>query len=656
MSLVKRIKDNFKKNKWYLLAFTIIWVILVVFLLNKYSTSIGKEFIGNENRNDNVVELNEETKIEALIPSQDKADSVSVLLATYARKNKGEFTIKVTGTTSKYVYAQETINVDKIQDNAYYVLGLNKQLNTIDDSYIRISFTSNSDVGKGIGVYYTSEKCFGNSDLLVSNTKIDGDLSLRYLVENNLVNEFAQKILLWSIVGYSLLILILLLIEPKIEIMFAIIILVFGLIFMITITPMSPPDEETHYHYCIQVSSYMMGQGDTHIFIDDAYVDNGYFGGHYNTAYAYHRLIKKFNKPLELTGDLCEMISDIDYDRNYALYYIPQSIGITIGRLLNLNMLKIFYLGRLFNLLSYTVLMYFAIKKTPILKVLFGIISSLPIFIQQAISYSYDPTIIALCFLELSFILKWIHVDEKISKKEFVLAFINCLILAPAKIVYGFISLLFLFVPSERFESKKKRNISVLILCSPAIIIILYNIISRFVGSLFIVFAEEYVYQEPWNMTYVFKHPIDTIWLFLRTLRYGIKKWFYDAVGYTLSGQTLVLPLYMVYINIGLLTVSSMLYEKKQNSNLFKLSVFLICVVIGIFIMIGMMLGWTYRDAVIIDGVQGRYFCPILPYVFLILNNRKINIKRDIYKYIMFAQIMSFFATQMFVLSYTFVH
>src|SRR5262249_52958378 len=53
------------------------------------------------------------------------------------------------------------------------------------------------------------------------------------------------------------------------------------------------------------------------------------------------------------------------------LAYVPQVLGITLGRILNLSPLLLMYLGRIFNLISWTFLIFTAIKTTPIYKWLF---------------------------------------------------------------------------------------------------------------------------------------------------------------------------------------------------------------------------------------------------------------------------------------------
>jgi uncharacterized membrane protein len=661
LSIVKqKIKNNFKKNKFFMLVVLVIWAVLIFFTINKYKDSLGKEPIGNDLQ-DKVIELSKNVKIESIIPIEENTESISVKFATYARRNKGTVTIEISGVESGKVYGTKTINVNNIQDNSYITIGLSDSIDSKDSSF-KIILTSDSEKDESVGVYRSSERVFDGSKLIINNNIVQGDLTLKYSIKNDDFNNLCKQIIYWSIVGLSALLISVFFIDNY-EILFTSIIMIFGLIMMIIITPMSAPDEQLHYENCLQISNYLFGHAEDHIMVDYAYANDGYFSGHYNTSTAYTRLIKEFNEPMELSGDLKECNSDAE--GSYYLYYIPQTIGIVLGRLLNINMLKLFYLGRLTNLIFYAICIYIALKNTPKYKLLFGMIATMPMFIQQVSSYSYDSFVFGLSFVELAFILKWIHQEEIISKKDYIFALIVSVILAPAKVVYGLFSFLYFFVPWQRFGSKKKKTLLVLLLCSPAIILVSYNIILRLwnqIVNLFTVFADEsddvnYIFTvKLWNMPYILEHPVETIMIILRTIRYQIKSWFYDSISHTLSGHTLVLPLYITYIHIVLLFISSFVKQEKMESIGFKLTNILICISIGLLTIVGMLAGWTERGAQMVNGVQGRYFCPLLSYFFITFNNNKFSISTKVSKYLICAQILVYFEVIVYVLSYTFLN
>jgi len=653
----ERILANFKKNKIILLVFVVAWMVSIFLLITKYDSKLGKEPIGN-NACDNVVEINKENYIESVVPVEENSESVSIMFATYARKNKGSVNVKIVGQGTKTLYVDEQVKCKSVQDNSFVTF----ELNNIKDKYLIVSISSDNNVDESIGVYYSNEEYFNGSRLKINDELFEGDLTLKYSIYNEGLKELCISIICWSIVGITLLILLLLLVEPKYEVLFTIIIIVFGLIMNIAITPMSSPDEQLHYENCLQLSNYVFGHKEDHIYVSQELANDSHFAGHYNTSMAYIRLIEQFNDPLKISDKLKECKTDAE--GSYIVYYIPQVLAICISRLINLNMLKTFYLGRLFNLVLYVICIYFAIKNTPVHKLLFGILASTPMFIQTAVSYSYDVFIIGMCFIVASYLLKWMNTAELIETKDIVLLFIVCLLLAPAKVIYGLLILLFIFVPTSKFGSQKKKMLVIGIMFLPTFCLLMYNILIRFedtIKNLFVVHADDgtLVPREMrfWTVRYCVQHPIEAITIIAKTIRYNIKKWFYDSIGHTLSGQTLVLPTYLTYIELIVVFLATFRKENVFYSpSMYKLFSLGVCVAIAMLVLITMLTGWTHRGDEMIIGVQGRYFCPFLPFFFTSLSNKKIRVSEKLDKYIVYVHIINFFAVIMYVLAYTFLN
>ena len=70
--------------------------------------------------------------------------------------------------------------------------------------------------------------------------------------------------------------------------------------------------------------------------------------------------------------------------------YVPQAAGIAIGRLIGVEPLTAFYLGRLTNLLISIALAFFAIRLAPFGKPLFLLIGLLPMTMFELASLSCD--------------------------------------------------------------------------------------------------------------------------------------------------------------------------------------------------------------------------------------------------------------------------
>ena len=678
-NLFDRVKENYSKNKIVVTILLLLWVVTVVATLFTYKDTLGKGSTGNE-AFDNVVELIQGTTIEEVLPAEEGADAIAIKVATYARNNSGTFNVKVTGNNTKKVYADKTINVQSVQDNAFTVIALDENL--VGNETIKVVLSSDSVKDKAIGVYYSDLKVFENSILKVGNRLMQGDLSMRFMKDNEDLHLFYMIVISFVITTFTIIILLILLVKPKYEILFTVIAICFGLTFWLIITPMSVPDETVHYEYSFQLSNKMMGNKN-HLLFDEDYQDYGAMVGHYNISAAYERFIKKINRPLTLEGKMIKM--NIDIDESYTSCFIPQALGITVARLLNWNMLRTFYLGRLFNLIFYIICVYIAIKKTPVHKVLFGIMATLPIFMQQAASFSYDCYINGLTFVIIAFLMKWIHEDKPIDKKDFIIAFMANLMISPIKVVYGLFSFLYWFIPKERFGSKKNKIIGTLILTGPAIyqlaillFPIMFRVIRKIYENVFMFNATENTLSltnmkvirpmelegDIYTFSYVMEHPLEMIEIFLRTVRYNIKTWFYASFGRALSGNTLILPTWLVHSILAILVFASLRNDGKPESLGFKLTTLFLCVFGGIMMVGGLLVSWTEMDQAVIEdfggpiiqGVQGRYFSPMLPYLFILLNNKKLKLDKKFDEYLIYAFVLLVFEVIVYVLSYTFMN
>ncbi len=690
--LKNTVKENFNKNRIAVTAMILIWIFTVVFTLYSYRNTLGKISSGNEFY-DNVVEMCEGTKISEKLPVVEDSESLAIKFATYARKNKGTFNVKVSGEKSNTVYLDKDINVNYIQDNAFVTFRLSEKLHSSKDQFITIDISSKSNKDQAAGVYYSNEKAYENSILTINGKVEEGDLSVRFMNESPELDLFYKIVISWVIISFSLIIFMLLLVKPKYEVLFTMMAICFGLTFWLIITPMSVPDETIHYEYSFQLSNYMMGKKD-HLIFDEEYQNYGAFAGHQNISAAYERFIKKINRPMSL--DEKDVKMNFDIDESYKICFVPQALGITVARLLNWNMLRTFYLGRLFNLAFYVICVYIAIKKTPYHKLLFGIIATLPIFMQQAASFSYDCYINGLTFVIIACLLKWMYQEEKIDKKEFIFVFIVNMLIAPIKVVYGLFTFLYWFVPEKNFGSKKNKIIGTLIVTAPAmyelgvlLFPLIYRILKRIAET--IVGRELYVEHnvlstdvtlydpkiinhplpyfdgtegETYTFSEILYNPLMALEICLRTIRYGIKTWFYASFGRALSGNSLILPTTIVHLTLGILIAAALREEEYVSTIKFKLAIIVMCIFGGLMMVGGMLISWTEveQDVIeayggpIIQGIQGRYFSPFLPYLFIILHNNRIKLPKKIDPYLLYVFILMVFEVIVYVLSYTFMN
>ena len=108
-------------------------------------------------------------------------------------------------------------------------------------------------------------------------------------------------------------------------------------------------------------------------------------------------------------------------------------------------------------------------------------------------------------------------------------------------------------------------------------------------------------------------------------------------IGSPLGWLEINIPSIIIIALILLLFLSVIQKDTEKINVSWKLRGFSICVFGGISLLIvaALYLDWTSLGSGVVEGVQGRYFAPMLPLIVLIFNNSNFVLKRSIDYYIM---------------------
>lgn len=409
----------------------------------------------------------------------------------------------------------------------------------------------------------------------------------------------------------------------KIQNIFLVIMIPLGILFMILIPPGQTPDEHVHYARTYEISE----------------------GNLISSK-------KCRNMPKEVYSSFIERQSDGNYEKllsnvtkknsdkencyyfpSAAVYnficYMPQTIGVTIGKLFNLPILVDAYLGRLFNLLCFVLLMYLSIKYIPFYKEVLVLISLLPITLQEAISLSPDALTIGIIVFLVSYVLHLTYNKDTVSNKDYLLLSILCIITSLCKIVYIPVCLILFIIPKQKFKSLKDKNIRIFAL---AFLVIIINLLWLKTASGFLVQTREDVYPEK-QIEFILSHPINYLITFFKSIRFHRKFYLFTMLGQHLEllniNVTKFYPILSIIFMIILIIIERMRNSIIKNST--KLLIFLISFIITFLILTSLYIQWTPVKRTIIEGVQGRYFLPILFFVPMLFMRTKKNEK--IYKF-----------------------
>lgn len=405
--------------------------------------------------------------------------------------------------------------------------------------------------------------------------------------------------------------------KHSIEKKFLILFITFGIFYMFLIPPGQLPDEPNHFYRANEISrGHLISKT----------LENGYSGRELPSN-LYVISNEKYSNIIDKIDIKNDNKTNFFMFSNTSLYsficYTPQVIGISIARLLNLPVLIQAYIGRLFNLLTFSLLMYFAIKIIPYKKKLVFLLCFCPMVIQEAASLSPDSLTISSSILLISFALRWMESkkNEKLKIKDYALISILSVIVSQCKIVYLPICLIIFLIPYEKFGSKKRKYIFIGMLAA----------LVCFLNLFWTASVEKILEGQHFNeanselqIKYILSHPLAFIRVILLDLNNNLFGYIASALGsdiasYNVNLSKIIFNIFYIYFIIIFLTKYN---EKEKISNNCRFLCFIIIVSSALLIYTSLYLQWNPVGEKRIMGLQGRYFIPlILPLCLLFDNN-----------------------------------
>lgn len=429
---------------------------------------------------------------------------------------------------------------------------------------------------------------------------------------------------------------------------------VFGIVFGMVFPMNTIADEPQHMRTAYNLSNIMMGiqspEGAVMMRQDDADYDFSYTVYNLNDV---NRYLKELSEPLK-NDTLVPVYEEnltpqtLDYAREPRVFktewyqYIAPAAGITLGRLLKLNTISMYLLGRLFNLILYIAAVWFALKLLPAGKSILYTLSLNPISMQLAASTSRDVFRITSAALVVSLTL-YLFFTEK-EQIRFRKTAIGALIISSALLfplrsyVYSLIALLpvFLYLYRKKWITGKRVAIFTAV-C--AVLFVIAIILKYFVfpGNI----VEEPKFLLSWTNEYRYtkevfiNHPLFVFTFLKNTLIARGDYYVKTMIGYQLGWLDLNIPEYLVSAFLILMAVNTFRrdYESHQLSAGLRLTLFVFSWISVVLIIMGIAIVWTPVTSPVAEGVQGRYFLPIALPMLLALRGNAItaNEKCDIY-------------------------
>lgn len=415
---------------------------------------------------------------------------------------------------------------------------------------------------------------------------------------------------------------------------FTIVAIVFGSGFLMTTPPFQVADEIAHFGRVYKLSEFETLQKN----------ENGVSGGslpqsigEISGIFRYlcwqpqnKTSLTQIKQALKLTlkSDV-KNFERIDAGNYFYFSYLPQIPAVLIGRLFEVNTLYILYLGRFFALIFYIFCVRYAIFKIPFAKYLLMTIALLPMCLAQAGSFNADCVSFSLSFLYLGLILKKANDDQPfLMDLDLFLILAISLICGILKPVYLPIAA-FIFIVPQLYHKKNR----VVLFCTVATVFT--ALLFTYLWSFFRSYAySSNISNAGSSLTTTLiggsgKDRINTLIdsphlmfeVFSNTFKYFGEMYYKSTIG-ILGYLDTALPDRVYFIFAFVIIILALFEAKKMNTLLFPQRFLLFSVSIGIiFLTVLAMYSMTRQDAgMIAEGVQGRYFIPVLFPLFVSVN------------------------------------
>jgi uncharacterized membrane protein len=301
--------------------------------------------------------------------------------------------------------------------------------------------------------------------------------------------------------------------------------------------------------------------------------------------------------------------------------YFPQIVGILIGRLLEAPPIALLYVARFLNAGATLLILFIAIRGTPIIGWAMAAAHLTPMALFQIGSTSADGMTFALTALVLSFGLRLIYGTLLIKSDKMAIA-LGALasLMTLAKFAYFPMLAVFFLAPSQNLASSRKtywKRLAFLIMPS----IILQSMWVFYIKDSVVATRQDIVVNTNEQVRFVLAHPIHfikAVWVsWDATFRFYIES-YYGFLGWLdtkLPEFTLWAAAVGFFLTCFIPNIPSFKLDWKK-----RLAFLAVLLTTNFSIFFFLYLYWNPVGANQVEGIQGRYFIPLSAMLALVIS------------------------------------
>lgn len=250
-------------------------------------------------------------------------------------------------------------------------------------------------------------------------------------------------------------------IHLKYEYIFMITVLLWGAIFLFVFPFANGADENKHFATSYYIANIILNRdismGANGGRIEDIWVDYGNNGNIYDILRPWYLSISGGNWiGQQEVGTADINLSSIIF-KHVWWKYVPSTIGIVVGRILNLGHFGLLYFARYFNTIYVALMGALSIRIAPRGKAQLTYIGMIPLFIGVSASYNYDAVFLPLIMLYMAIVIK-IYEDDNVRFQDIICGVICYILFTIHKSYLAFYIVLLLYV---LWKKGKKQKISI---------------------------------------------------------------------------------------------------------------------------------------------------------------------------------------------------
>lgn len=647
MICMNKEKGTDRKIKWLANFAVLAFLIFCIFWYGNQKIETGKvykECFYYTSAESTTDMLDENSEITQEFMVRDKAvNGIVLICATYTTKIKNGTIYASVFDKKGCCVAEAKISAKKMQDNESLIIDFGEQLIQPQEEKYCLKLTFSGIKNEKMSFWIAKRSVSEAEKLHVNGQDVNAHLVLTTIIPGH--DLFYKVFIIVMLIISVMIILVYFLLyrfHTKLHYIYFLTGTVLGIVYMIIIPVFAAPDEPTHFYMSYEISNSILGikEDENRIAMrkDDSeneYITIGIDRKYYNQYY--EKLTSLFANNEEIV-----QTKNWHLKTNKYFYYIS-AFGIAVGRLLHLSTGVVFLCGRIFNMMLFVLAVTYAIKKIPFGKAVIFLWAILPMTLQQICSYSYDVCILTLSILIISLSLHIAYAEQKeIKRREWLFLYLFIMLLVPAK---RFALIPLCFIPVIIYLKKRREFPKAGYYLAGVLIGITFIVVCQELSSLGAsgsnATSEHYISwanEKGYTLSELLKTPTVLFEIIGNTIYSKGDYYIGSVLGDYLGWSEISVPMFLLFPYIVLLSMASM---KKENEPVYlsrRVKVyFCLIAILGIgFVFAGMLLYWTPVSYDVIMGVQGRYFLPFVPLLFLIMRNNNMIVAESVERGLVF--------------------